>query len=52
MTAEIKDYTKIAVTVEVENTGKYVTDEVVQIYVTKDSWEEICRITDEQVVLE
>lgn len=35
MTAEIKDYTKIAVTVEVENTGKYVTDEVVQIYVTK-----------------
>lgn len=35
MTAEIKDYTKIAVNVEVENTGKYVTDEVVQIYVTK-----------------
>ncbi len=35
MTAEIKDYTKIEVTVEVENTGKYVTDEVVQIYVTK-----------------
>lgn len=35
MAAEIKDYTKIAVTVEVENTGEYVTDEVVQIYVTK-----------------
>ena len=35
MKAEIKDYTKIAVGVSIENAGEYVTDEVVQIYVTK-----------------
>ena len=35
MRAEIKDYTKIEVCVSIENTGEYVTDEVVQIYMTK-----------------
>ena len=35
MRAAIKDYTKIEVCVSIENTGEYVTDEVVQVYVTK-----------------
>ena len=35
MRAAIKDYTKIEVCVSIENAGEYVTDEVVQVYVTK-----------------
>lgn len=35
MSAQIEDYTKIAVNIEIENVGEYMTDEVVQLYVTK-----------------
>lgn len=35
MEVKIKDYTEIAVSVGIENAGQYMTDEVVQIYVTK-----------------
>mgnify|MGYP004630963871 FL=1 len=36
MRAVVKDYTKIEVCVSIENIGEYITDEIVQVYVTKE----------------